>query len=64
MSELIDDCGNTLGLIDLLKLAATDATGLPLIDCDNKDMSLQSILKQSIVILDDGLPAIYLKNNS
>lgn len=61
MSELAVVCADGVSLTDLLKLVVVDATtGLPYIDCDNKDESIESILKRCIVILDDGTYAVQI----
>lgn len=58
-AELAIQCADGIGLGDLLRLVVVDAgDGTPLVDCDNKDDSIESILKRCIVVLDDGTYAV------
>jgi len=58
-AELAILCADGVSLGDLLKLVVVNADdGTPYIDCDNKDESLESILKRCIVIQDDGTYAL------
>lgn len=61
MSELALQCGEGLSLEAMLKMAVVvAATGLPYVDCDHANESLESMLKRMIVELPDGSLAIQI----
>jgi hypothetical protein len=59
MSELALQCGENLSLENMIKMTVVNADdGTPYVDCDNKNESLDSLLKRMIVELPDGSLAL------
>jgi hypothetical protein len=59
MSELALQCGENLSLETMIKMTVVNADdGTPYVDCDNKNESLDSLLKRMIVELPDGSLAL------